>query len=427
MIIAARKLVKHFEIKGNSVFGKPLRLKAVDGVDIQVKEGEIVGVVGESGSGKSTLGRLLLRLLEPTDGVVLFNISDDVLAKYDFYIENGELDRAAAIEKDYSIFLKKGKKLREMRKDMNIIFQDPYSSLDPRLNVLDVIKEPIQATGYMDSDAAFDRCMQLLDEVGLPKDFAYRYPHELSGGQKQRVAIARGIATLPKFIVLDEPSSALDVSVQAQILTLLRGIREKYNIGMLIITHNIAVISYMSDQVNVMYAGKIVESGPKRDIILNPVHPYTIALISAVPGKMIKSNRIILKGDTPNLVDPPSGCVFHPRCPMAFDICGWTTDEIMVDMIFLVYDKYADKFSDETVVSISTNNSLIVSKADEKKLVEIINLEKGRMKSLMAIDRVEKYENGAELKIKQYQVPKMYKHDGRLVSCLLYAAGDQKP
>jgi len=429
LIIAARRLAKHFEIKGSSTFGKPLRLRAVDGVDIQVGEGQIVGVVGESGSGKSTLGRMLLGLLNPTAGAVLFDIPDDVLREYDGFLGDGDLNGASKIEREYSISLKKGEKLKEIRRGMNIVFQDPYSSLDPRMNVLNIIMEPLRAMDYMKPDEAFVRCIELLEEVGLPRDFAYRYPHELSGGQKQRVALARGMATLPKFLVLDEPTSALDVSVQAQILALLLKIRAKYNIGMIIITHNIAVISYMADQVNVMYAGKIVESGPKEDVILNPVHPYTIALISAVPGKMVKPNRVILKGDTPNLIDPPQGCVFHPRCPMAFGICGWTAEEISTDVKYLVYDKFADSFSDKVAISTSPAGNLViggVASGDEERLEKIINTEKGGMKSLTAIEGIERHGTDLELKVKRYKVPKMYNHDGRLVSCLLYAGDDNR-
>ena len=426
MLIATRQLTKHFPIKGNNVLGKPPVLKAVDGVNIQVREGEVVGVVGESGSGKSTLGRMLLGLLKPTSGQIFFDVPDDVLQKYDDYVANNELKKATDIEKEYSIFSKKRDSQKEFRKKTNIVFQDPHSSLDPRLNILDIIMEPIIATGYMRSKEAFNRCMELLDEVNLPKDFAYRYPHELSGGQKQRVALARGIATLPKFLVLDEPTSALDVSVQAQVLALLRRIREKYNIGMILITHNIAVISYMADQVNVMYAGKIVESGLKKDVILSPVHPYNVALISAVPGKKVKGNKIILKGDTPNLVEPPSGCSFHPRCPVAFNICGWSADEVAADLKYLIEDKYADMFKEETVISTNGKCNVMIRNVDISKVKELVNLEKEKARSLTAIDSLSESEEGVKIELNQCQEPKMYQHADRLVSCFLYAPGDEK-
>ena len=426
MLIATRQLTKHFPIKGNNVIGKPPVLKAVDGVNIQVREGEVVGVVGESGSGKSTLGRMLLGLLKPTSGNVFFDIPDDVLQKYDDYVANNELKKTADIEREYSIFSKNRDGQREFRKNTNIVFQDPYSSLDPRLNVLDIITEPIIATGYLRSKEAVNRCMELLDEVGLPKDFAYRYPHELSGGQKQRVALARGIATLPKFLVLDEPTSALDVSVQAQALALLRRIRENHNIGMILITHNIAVISYMADQVNVMYAGKIVESGLKKDVILSPVHPYNVALISAVPGKKVKGDKIILKGDTPNLVDPPPGCSFHPRCPVGFDICGWSADEVAADLKYLIEDKYADMFKGETVISTNGKCNIMIRNVDMSKVKELINLELEKERSLTAIDGLSESEEGVKIELKQYHTPKLYQYADKLVSCFLYEPSDEK-
>jgi len=421
MLIATRQLVKHFPIKGESAFGKSLTLKAVEGVNLQVREGEVVGIVGESGSGKTTLGRMLLGLLKPTAGQIFFDIPDEVLQQYDACIANKDLGKAAEIEKQYSIFSKNRGRQREIRKKTNIVFQDPYSSLDPRLNILDIIMEPIVATGYLRSKEAVQRCMELLDEVGLPGDFAYRYPHELSGGQRQRVALARGIATLPKFLVLDEPTSALDVSVQAQVLALLRKIREKYNIGMVLITHNIAVISYMADQVNVMYAGKIVEIGQKKDVILKPIHPYNIALISAVPGKAVKGTKIILKGDTPNLVDPPGGCSFHPRCPVSFNRCGWSASEVVSDLKYLIEDKYPDRFKEGTNVSINMSGDVIITNADLISVKELISLEKKWTKSLAAIDDVSETNEGVKLKLSPCIVPEMYPQDNRLVACLHYA------
>jgi len=259
MIIAARKISKYFQVKGTGLMGGGASLKAVDDVNINVSERSVVGVVGESGSGKSTLGRLLMALLLPTSGQVLFDIPDDILAEYDSALESGELEKLRRIEREYSVYTKKGKELKKMRREMGIIFQDPYSSLDPRMRVMDIVMEPMIATGFKRRDEARQMCLRLLEEVGLPREFAFRYPHELSGGQRQRVALARGISTLPKFLVLDEPTSALDVSVQAQILSLLKEIKNTFNISMLLITHNIAVVAYMADYVNVMYAGKLME------------------------------------------------------------------------------------------------------------------------------------------------------------------------
>jgi len=423
MIIAGRNISKYFPIKSGSLFGKPLMLKAVNEVNIEVNEGEIVGVVGESGSGKTTLGRLLVGLLTPTSGHIFFDIPDDKLKEYDEYLVNGEKEKYQKIEREYSILNKSGNKLKSIRKSMNIVFQDPYSSLDPRYNVIDIIMEPLIASGQLSSDKRYARAMELLDEVGLPRDFAYRYPHELSGGQRQRVAIARGIATFPKFLVLDEPTSALDVSVQAQILSLLLRIREKYNIGMLLITHNIAVISYMADRVNVMYAGKIVESGPKVDIILQPDHPYTKALISAVPGKSVKANRIILKGDTPNLINPPLGCSFHPRCPVAFGICGWTIKEVYEDLKYLIENKYSEILDNKASVNIN-NENIVIFNANLDKVKKIIEEEMNNIRSLFAIDIVEEKEGHIQITIKKYRVPKMVHHKNKMISCLLFDLND---
>jgi peptide/nickel transport system ATP-binding protein len=349
-----------------------------------------------------------------------------MLHQYDQHLANGEAKEALAIAGEYSISNKKSSKRKEIRKKMNIVFQDPYSSLDPRMNIIDIITEPIAATGAMNSKEASARCFELLDEVGLPQDFAYRYPHELSGGQRQRVALARGIATLPKFLVLDEPTSALDVSVQAQVLSILRRIREKYNIGMLLITHNIAVISYMADRVNVMYAGKIVETGPKRDVLLNPVHPYNVALISAVPGKAVKVKRIILKGDTPNLIHPPAGCRFHPRCPVAFDICGWTADEVASDLRYLIEDKYPDMFPGDPTISSKGNYCITLGGVSEESMKELLNKAKEEVRSLSAITDMRGHNGGVEIRIRDHTDPKMYLYDTRLNSCFLYAPNSGK-
>ncbi|MCE4608040.1 MAG: ABC transporter ATP-binding protein, partial [Caldisphaeraceae archaeon] len=318
MIIAARRLTKYFEIKGV----KNAFIRAVDDVNIEIKEGEIVGLVGESGSGKSTLGRLLIRLIDPTSGEILYNTPDDELEEYDIALENNDEKAAKKIADKYSITRLRGEDLRRFRRNVGIVFQDPYSSLDPRWKIEDIIAEPIIETKAMKPEEARKRVDELLDEVELPREFRNRFPHELSGGQRQRVALARGIATFPRLVILDEPTSALDVSVQAEILELLRSLRKKYNMAMLLITHNISVVSYMSDRIFVMYAGKIMEKGYKNDVIKDPQHPYTIALISAVPQIKRTMQRIILKGDPPNLLNLPKGCRFHPRCPLALPICG---------------------------------------------------------------------------------------------------------
>jgi peptide/nickel transport system ATP-binding protein len=422
MIIAARQLNKYFNLKRSGIVRGAATLRAVDNVSIEVDQGRVVGVVGESGSGKSTLGRLLVNLLSPTSGHILFDIPTDELRKYDNALESHDQETITKIEKNYSILRKKGGDIKEVRKQMSIVFQDPYSSLDPRMRIIDIITEPLTCTGAMGTGQARDATFKLLDQVGLPPDFAFRYPHELSGGQRQRVALARGIATAPKFLILDEPTSALDVSVQAQILELLKTIQKTYNITMLLITHNIAVVANMCDTVNVMYAGKIMEAGPKYDVIHTPVHPYTIALISAVPGRRERpANRIILQGDPPNLVVPPKGCSFHPRCQAAFDICGWSADEVAVDLEYLMQGKYYEKFGDNAQIQMKDEFTLNLTGVDAGALKELANQEKESSKSLTSIDSIETMDGRVEIKLKKYTTPAMYlQPDRRLVSCLLY-------
>src|SRR5579875_1524776 len=296
-MIAAFGIRKYFNVKQSMLSN--LMLKAVDGVDLKIRKGEIFGLVGESGSGKTTLGRILVGLLEPTEGDVLFDVDEDVTSRYENALLKGDKEELEALSKKYSIFKKRGNNRKILRRKMNIVFQDPYSSLDPRMRIIDIVKEPMIATDYLKGEAAEKRVLDLLEEVGLGKSFAQRYPHELSGGQRQRVAIARALATEPEFVVLDEPTSALDVSVQAQILNLLQNLKQERELTMLLITHNIAVVSYMADRVGVMYAGKLMEVGDKIQVLKNPKHPYTVSLISAVPQPKPRSirQRIVLKGE----------------------------------------------------------------------------------------------------------------------------------
>jgi len=293
-LVEVRDLKKWFPLGGGLFSGREGWVRAVDGVSLDVEAGETVGLVGESGCGKSTFGRTLLRLLEPTSGTVRF---EDTLVT--------SLDRG---------------RLRSFRRRMQIIFQDPFSSLNPRMVVRDLVGEAIKihklARTQKDVDA---RVEALLERVGLRTDAMHRYPHEFSGGQRQRIGIARALAVEPKFIVADEPISALDVSIQAQIVNLLKDLQEEMKIAYLFIAHDLQIVEYLSTRVAIMYLGKIVEVGPSKAIYAGPKHPYTKALLSAVPiaepGK--KRDRIVLQGDVPSPVDPPSGCTFHPRCPIA--------------------------------------------------------------------------------------------------------------
>ena len=402
MIIAGRSLKMYFPVKG--VRGAFVR--AVDDVDVEVREAEIVGLVGESGSGKSTLGRILIRLLEPTAGDVLFNIPDYELERYDEARRTNDVKEMRRISEKYSILNLKGKRLKEFRREVNIVFQDPYSSLDPRMRIADIIAEPMIETGMYSREKAMERVVELLEEVQLPPEFADRYPHELSGGQRQRVAIARGISTNPKFVVLDEPTSALDVSVQAEILELLRELRESRKMAMLLITHNISVVSYMADRIYVMYAGKLMEKGPKADVIRKPAHPYTQALISSVPevGKMMR--RIVLKGDVPSLVSPPRGCRFHPRCPVAIDRCGWTADEVAEALDRLLQARYPDLASKASIRVLNESAFLVIG-LNEQQVKDIVGREAEQVRALTAVKSVTRAGNGVKVEVTPYEDPKM--------------------
>jgi oligopeptide/dipeptide ABC transporter ATP-binding protein len=290
-LLEVRNLTKHFPIRSGLLQRVTGAVKAVDGVSFDVRAGETLALVGESGCGKTTTGRSILRLIEPTGGTVRFD-GTDVLAL-------------------------RGETLRRMRRRMQIIFQDPYGSLNPRMTVGAAIREGLIVHGLAEGSAADQRVATLLDEVGLRAEYASRYPHEFSGGQRQRIGIARALAVEPSFIVCDEPVSALDVSVQAQVVNLLRDLQRDRGLSYLFIAHDLAVVSHMADRVAVMYLGRIVEQAPRKALFSTPLMPYTQALLSAVPvpDPTVKRQRILLPGDPPSPANPPSGCVFHPRCP----------------------------------------------------------------------------------------------------------------
>jgi oligopeptide transport system ATP-binding protein len=305
-LLAIKDLKVHFDLGGGGVFDKLLGtnpqkrvVKAVDGVTIDIFKGETLGLVGESGCGKSTLGRAILRLTEPTSGQVLYR--------------NNDLAQLSA------------RKLREQRRNLQIIFQDPYASLNPRMTVGQIVREPLETFRLAHGRDADERVQQLLETVGLSKRFIKRYPHEFSGGQRQRIGIARALAVDPDFIVADEPISALDVSIQAQILNLLERLRREKNLTYLFISHDLRAIRHASDRVAVMYLGKLVEIADAKTIYKEPLMPYTKALISAVPvpDPQVEATRqrIVLEGDVPSPINPPSGCRFHTRCPYAIKEC----------------------------------------------------------------------------------------------------------
>ena len=303
--VETKNLVKHFPQRGGFLGRNPRIVRAVDGVSLKIEHKRTLGLVGESGCGKTTIGRCILRLIEPTSGEVHFE-GVDVLGL-------------------------SGRQLRRMRRDMQMVFQNPYSSLDPRMSVLSIVGEPIQTHSSLSHSEMRDRVVELLEQVGMSGDHIYRYPHEFSGGQLQRIAVARALALNPKFLVLDEPTAALDVSVQAQVIAQLMELQRELELTYLFISHNLTLVHYVSDTIAVTYLGRIIEHASSDAVFDNPIHPYTQALLSATPSldRDLRQQRVILTGGVPDPANPPPGCVFHPRCSRAKDKCARLAPELL--------------------------------------------------------------------------------------------------
>jgi oligopeptide/dipeptide ABC transporter ATP-binding protein len=332
------KLKKYYPVLGGVFKRKVAEVKAVDDVTLGINEGECFGLVGESGCGKTTLGKTILRIIDATAGHIYLRAPEKVIeeiSSLEEQLEEAKKKKAPKKEvqplkrklnelrKKYDLAYFKGQDLRLLRKRMQIVYQDPTTSLDPRMLVKDIVAEPLIVQGIAKGAEALDRVVETLESVGLSGNQLFRYPHEFSGGQRQRIAIARAIVTNPEFIVLDEPTSAVDVSVRAQLLNLFQDLQKKFNLTYLFVSHDLSVVECISHRVAVMYLGKIVEFAPTEELFSNTLHPYSQALISSVPlpDPTKLQERAPLKGEVPSPINPPSGCRFHPRCPLAMDRC----------------------------------------------------------------------------------------------------------
>ena len=304
-LVQIENLKQHFPVRKGLFRTVAGHVRAVDGISFEIAEGETLGLVGESGCGKTTAGRTILKLLKPTAGRIVYEGRD--------------------------ITDLRGAELRALRRKMQIVFQDPYGSLNPRMTVRSIVEEGLIVHRLGNRKQRLDRVVEALEQTGLDRRYVNRYPHEFSGGQRQRISIARALALDPRFVVLDEPISALDVSIQSQVINLLVDLREKMKLTYLFISHDLSVVEYISDRVAVMYLGEIVELAASRELYRNPLHPYTHALLSSVPSidPTRRRKRILLEGDVPSPINPPPGCRFHPRCPLAMDVCRTTVPKTL--------------------------------------------------------------------------------------------------
>jgi len=323
-LIKVKNLKKYYPVLGGVLKRKIAEVKAVDGVTIDIKKGECFGVVGESGCGKTTLGKTILRLLNPNGGHIFFKTPPSVIEEIEKYEKSDpKSPHLKRLLREYDLAYMPNSQIKKMRRYMQIVYQDPTTSLDPRMLVKDIVAEPLVAQGLASGREVVTRVIEVLERVGLTEKHLFRYPHEFSGGQRQRIAVARAIITKPEFIVLDEPTSAVDVSVRAQLLNLFQDLQKDLGLTYMFISHDLSVVECISQRVAVMYLGKIVEFAKTEELYEKPLHPYAQALFASIPipDPTKRKERAPLLGEVPSPVNPPSGCRFHPRCPIVMDIC----------------------------------------------------------------------------------------------------------
>ncbi|MDI6690248.1 MAG: ABC transporter ATP-binding protein [Candidatus Bathyarchaeota archaeon] len=323
-LLHIKGLKKYYPIIGGIFKRKMADVKAVDGVNLTIMKGECFGLVGESGCGKTTLGKTIIRLLTPDAGSIYYNIPEDILEEIDkLEKENPRSSKLRRIREEYDLATFKGRKLRQLRRKMQIVYQDPTTSLDPRMLVKDIVAEPLVAQGLARGSEAKKMVVDMLERVGLSEKHLCRYPHEFSGGQRQRIAVSRALIVRPEFVVLDEPTSSVDVSVRAQLLNLFKDLGKDFGLTYMFVSHDLSVVEVISDRVAVMYLGKIVEVATTEELFKEPLHPYAQGLFASIPipDPTRRRERPPLTGDVPSPVNPPSGCRFHPRCQSVTDVC----------------------------------------------------------------------------------------------------------
>lgn len=428
---------KYYPVTDGVLQRKVSEVKAVDDVDIRIRRGEIQGIVGESGCGKSTLARMLVNLSEPTGGNIYFDVPEavadeiaDLESVPDEERQTDQQQRLAELRDEYEINTISGKRARHYRQNTQFVFQNPNASLNPRKLIRQTVAQPLKVHTDLSTEEREDRIVDLLQQVGLGRDFLYRYPHQLSGGQKQRVAIARAIATNPEFIVLDEPTSALDVSVQAQILNLLQDLQADLGLTYLFITHDLGVVRHMATDIGVMYLGKIVENATRSELFDEPKHPYTEALISSSPAITLdRDQRIRLRGDVPDPEDRPNGCFFHTRCHKAESFCGWSgTDVFSILQANVTKDPYVEELNDALEdatfdgyeASFEFDGSVDVDGARQALAGEDDTLRSFNDVPFEAITDVTVSGQRVELTFREVDTPELREEDGREVACHLY-------